>query len=45
MSYRLLRNRKLQGVKVGAQWRISDEAVRRILEDGIDVSSLSKTRK
>ena len=43
--YRLLRSRKLQGVKVGAQWRIADEAVRGFLEDGIDVSSLSKTRK
>lgn len=43
--YRLLRNRKLEGVKVGGQWRISDEAVRRFLEDEIDVSSLSKTRK
>ena len=43
--YRLLRTKKLQGVKVGGQWRIADEAVRRFLEDGIDVSSLSKTRK
>jgi excisionase family DNA binding protein len=43
--YRLLRNRKLQGVKVGGQWRISDEAVRRFLEVGIVVSSASKARK
>jgi excisionase family DNA binding protein len=43
--YRLLRGRKLEGIKVGGQWRISDEAVRRFLEDGINVSSLPKTRK
>ena len=43
--YRLLRTKKLQGVKVGGQWRIADEAVRRFLEEGIDVSSLSKTQK
>jgi excisionase family DNA binding protein len=43
--YRLLRTKKLQGVKVGGQWRIAEEAVRRFLEDGIDVSSLPKTRK
>jgi excisionase family DNA binding protein len=43
--YRLLRKRELQGVKVGGQWRIADEAVRRFLEDAIDVSSPSKTRK
>jgi excisionase family DNA binding protein len=43
--YRLLRSRKLQGIKVGGQWRIADEALRRFLEDGIDFSSLSKIRK
>ena len=35
--YRLLRSGRLRGHKVGGQWRISDDAVRQFLEDGIRV--------
>jgi excisionase family DNA binding protein len=35
--YRLLRSGKLKGSKVGGQWRISDEALRDYLEQGIHV--------
>lgn|SRR5512134_808374 len=35
--YRLLRSGRLRGHKVGGQWRISEEALRQFLEDGIRV--------
>jgi excisionase family DNA binding protein len=43
--YRLLRNKKLKGVKVGGQWRISTEALRQFLEDSINLSFASKIQK
>ena len=35
--YRYLRSGRIRGNKVGGQWRISDDAVRRFLEDQIRV--------
>jgi excisionase family DNA binding protein len=35
--YRLLRSRKLKGIRVGGQWRVSDEALREFLEEGVRV--------
>jgi excisionase family DNA binding protein len=35
--YRLIRSGKLRASKVGGEWRISDKALRDLLEDGINV--------
>lgn len=35
--YRVLRSGRLRGIKVGGQWRVSDDAVRQFLEDQIQV--------
>ena len=35
--YRLIRSSKLRASKVGGEWRISDQALRDLLEDGINV--------
>jgi excisionase family DNA binding protein len=43
--YRLLRSGKLKGTKVGGQWRISDEAIREFLEEGIQVPTYKRLRK
>jgi excisionase family DNA binding protein len=43
--YRLLRNKKLKGVKVGGQWRISAEALRQFLEDSINLAFVSNIQK
>jgi excisionase family DNA binding protein len=35
--YRQIRSKKLQASKVGGEWRISDEAICKLLEDGMNV--------
>ena len=35
--YRLIHSKRLQAVKVGGEWRISEQALRQLLEDGIYV--------
>jgi hypothetical protein len=35
--YRLLRLRKIMGSKVGGTWLITDEAICKLLEDGMNV--------
>jgi excisionase family DNA binding protein len=35
--YRQIRAKKLQASKVGGEWRISDEAICKLLEDGMNV--------
>jgi excisionase family DNA binding protein len=35
--YRHIRSKKLEASKVGGEWRISDEAIRKFLEDGMNV--------
>jgi excisionase family DNA binding protein len=35
--YRLIRSKKLQASKVGGKWKITDEAICKLLEDGMDV--------
>jgi excisionase family DNA binding protein len=34
--YRLVRSKKLRASKVGGQWRISDQALRDLIEDGLN---------
>jgi len=34
--YRLVRHKRLRASKVGGEWRISDKALRKFLEDGIN---------
>ena len=36
-TYRLLRTKQLQGVKVGGQWRIPESALRRFVENQISI--------
>ena len=35
--YRQIRSKKLQASKVGGEWRISDEAICKLLEDGLNI--------
>jgi excisionase family DNA binding protein len=35
--YRLVQRKKLRASKIGGEWRISDEAVCKLLEDGMNV--------
>lgn len=35
--YRHIRSKKLQASKIGGEWRISDEAICKLLEDGMNV--------
>jgi excisionase family DNA binding protein len=35
--YRQIRSKKLEASKVGGEWRISDEAICKFLEDGMNV--------
>jgi excisionase family DNA binding protein len=35
--YRHIRAKKLQASKVGGEWKISDEAICKLLEDGMNV--------
>lgn len=42
--YRLLRAGKIDAMKIGGEWRISEEALRVFLEDGIHVPSKRDAR-
>lgn len=43
--YRLLRAGKLIGSKSGGQWRVSEDALRQFLEDGINIEVSRKSGK
>jgi excisionase family DNA binding protein len=37
--YRRIRTKQLQASKVGGEWRISDEAICKLIEDGMNVKT------
>jgi excisionase family DNA binding protein len=37
--YRQIRAKKLQASKIGGEWRISDEAIYKLLEDGMNIKT------
>lgn len=40
--YNYLKADELQGVKIGKEWRISEDSVKRVMEEGINANYMDK---